>query len=219
MSDEHRPRRPAMMSPAAMEAFGGTVDPMQEIEAAHQTAAVLVHAGRSAHDPTVTARLVDLVEELGLSTVADLWAHRPARTLPGALWRLYVLREWVRRGARRGQPRLPRRVPVRGRRPCRGRGGGPTGPGGGHRPGRHHPGRRLRGRPRRRPGASRCVLPGRGRGTGGPGRRGRRRPPAPPTSWTPRMTSRPPPRSGGSESSRSHPTQPCGPPERRGDPD
>ena len=97
MSDEHRPRRPAMMSPAAMEAFGGTVDPMQEIEAAHQTAAVLVHAGRSAHDPTVTARLVDLVEELGLSTVADLWAHRPARTLPGALWRLYVLREWVRR--------------------------------------------------------------------------------------------------------------------------
>lgn len=95
--DRRQPRRPAMMSPAAMEAFGGTVDPMQEIEAAHQTAAVLVHAGRAANDPTVTARLVDLVEELGLSTVADLWAHRPARTLPGALWRLYVLREWVRR--------------------------------------------------------------------------------------------------------------------------
>ena len=98
MSDDRRqPRRPAMMSPAAMEAFGGTVDPMQEIEAAHQTAAVLVHAGRAANNPTVTARLVDLVEELGLSTVADLWAHRPARSLPGALWRLYVLREWVRR--------------------------------------------------------------------------------------------------------------------------
>ena len=98
MSDDRRqPRRPAMMSPAAMEAFGGAVDPMQEIEAAHQTAAVLVHAGMAANNPTVTARLVDLVEELGLSTVADLWAHRPARSLPGALWRLYVLREWVRR--------------------------------------------------------------------------------------------------------------------------
>jgi len=95
--DRRQPRRPAMMSPAAMEAFGGAVDPMQEIEAAHQTAAVLVHAGRAANDPTVTARLVDLVEELGLSTVADLWAHRPGRSLPGALWRLYVLREWVRR--------------------------------------------------------------------------------------------------------------------------
>jgi hypothetical protein len=98
MSDDRRqPRRPAMMSPAALEAFGGTVDPMQEIEAAHATASVLVHTGRAAHDPQVTARLVDLVEELGLSTVADLWAHRPARSLPGALWRLYVLREWVRR--------------------------------------------------------------------------------------------------------------------------
>ena len=98
MSDDRRPpRRPAMMSPAAIEAVGVAFDPMQEIEAAHQTAAVLVHTGRAAHDPTVTARLVDLVEELGLSTVADLWAHRPARTLPGALWRLYVLREWVRR--------------------------------------------------------------------------------------------------------------------------
>jgi|SRR5690349_1505620 len=98
MSDDRRqPRRPAMMSPAAMAAFGGTVDPLKEIEAAHQTAAVLVHAGRAAHDPAMTARLVDLVEELGLSTVADLWAHRPARSLPGALWRLYVLREWVRR--------------------------------------------------------------------------------------------------------------------------
>ena len=90
-------RRPAMLDPSAMAAFGGTVDPVQEIEAAHETAAVLVHAGRGAHDPRVTARLVDLVEDIGLSTVADLWAHRPARSLPGALWRLYVLREWVRR--------------------------------------------------------------------------------------------------------------------------
>jgi hypothetical protein len=99
VSDEQRqpPRRPANLDPRAMEAFGGIVDPMQEIEAAHETAAVLVHAGRGAHDPGLTARLVDLVEELGLSTVADLWASRPARSLPGALWRLYVLREWVRR--------------------------------------------------------------------------------------------------------------------------
>lgn len=94
---DHRPRRPAFLSPAGLEAHGGTHDPVREIEAAHQTASVLVHAGRAAHDPALTARLVALVEELGLSTVADLWAGRPARSLPGALWRLYVLREWVRR--------------------------------------------------------------------------------------------------------------------------
>ena len=38
-----------------------------------------------------------LVDDLGLSTLAELWADRPARSLPGALWRLYALREWVRR--------------------------------------------------------------------------------------------------------------------------
>ena len=92
---EH-PRRPAPFSPAAMEAHAGSFDPMQQIEAAHETAAVLVHTGRAAHDPDLTARLVALVEELGLSTLADLWAHRPARSLPGVLWRLYALREWVR---------------------------------------------------------------------------------------------------------------------------
>ena len=45
----------------------------------------------------MTTRLVTLVDDLGLSTVADLWSARPARSLPGALWRLYALREWVRR--------------------------------------------------------------------------------------------------------------------------
>lgn len=91
------PRRPAFLTPAALEALVGTVDPVQEIEAAHETAAVLVRTGRAANDPAVTARLVALVEEMGLSAVADLWASRPARSLPGALWRLYALREWVHR--------------------------------------------------------------------------------------------------------------------------
>lgn len=101
MGHEERkpPRRPALFSPAAIEAHGAPFDPLKEIEAAHETARVLVHAGRESHDPILTARLVALVEELGLTTVADLWAHRPARSLPGALWRLYVLREWVRRDA------------------------------------------------------------------------------------------------------------------------
>lgn len=71
--------------------------PAETTEVAHQTAAVLVGTGRAAHDPVITARLVALVDELGLSTVADLWAGRPGRSLPGALWRLYALREWVRR--------------------------------------------------------------------------------------------------------------------------
>ncbi len=92
------PRRPRHYGPDALEAHGGTMPGPAEItEAAHQTAAILVGAGRAAHDPQVTARLVTLVDDLGLSTVAELWSARPARSLPGALWRLYALREWVRR--------------------------------------------------------------------------------------------------------------------------
>lgn len=81
-----------------MEAHGGTQPgPAEVTEIAHQTAAVLVGTGRAADDSHVTARLVALVDDVGLTAVADLWALRPARSLPGALWRLYALREWVRR--------------------------------------------------------------------------------------------------------------------------
>jgi hypothetical protein len=93
----HRPRRPSFLSPAAFDAVSGGYDPAQQAEAAHTTAAAIVDAGRGSGDPELTARLVRLVDDHGLSTLADLWADQPARSLPGALWRLYVLREGVRR--------------------------------------------------------------------------------------------------------------------------
>ena len=70
-------------------------DPVATVHAAHETAAVLLPTGRAADDPEVTTRLVGLVEEIGLPTLAELWSERPSRSLPGALWRLYVLREWM----------------------------------------------------------------------------------------------------------------------------
>ena len=33
----------------------------------------------------------------GVDTVAELWADSPATTLPGTLWRLFLVREWIRR--------------------------------------------------------------------------------------------------------------------------
>lgn len=104
MSEPIRPRRPSLKDPAALEAIGQPSDPIAALHAAHETAAALVHAGRAADDPAVTERLVTIVDEIGLPTLADLWSSRPAHTLPGALWRLYVLREWMRadpRGAAR----------------------------------------------------------------------------------------------------------------------
>ena len=96
-NDSRPPRRPALRSSAELESYSGSSDPAVLSEAAHETAAALVGTGRAAHDPEVTAKLVNLVDELGLSTLAELWADRPATSLPGALWRLYTLREWVRR--------------------------------------------------------------------------------------------------------------------------
>lgn len=88
--------KPALTDPVVFDTFSGE-DPFDVVEAAHRTAALLVGRGRESEDPEVTARLVELVPELGLATLAELWADRPARSLPGALWRLYLLHEWVQR--------------------------------------------------------------------------------------------------------------------------
>ncbi len=96
--DARRPRRPLHLDPSAMEAHSDTLpDPAETAEAAHHAALTVVTAGREDADGATKERLVRLVDELGLDTLAQLWADRPARSLPGALWRLYMLREWVQR--------------------------------------------------------------------------------------------------------------------------
>jgi len=96
---DRRPRRPTLLGKAALDSLGGAPDPAELAEAAHSTASLLVESGRATKDPAARARLVALVEEVGLDTVAEMWAQRPPRSLPGALWRLYALREWVRTDA------------------------------------------------------------------------------------------------------------------------
>ena len=92
-----RPRRPAMLDPRAADELPGDGDPALRSEIAHTTAGAIVHRARASEDPAVVERLVRLVEAEGFDELAALWADSPAGTLPGALWRLYVLREWVRR--------------------------------------------------------------------------------------------------------------------------
>ncbi|QBF47252.1 hypothetical protein [Janibacter limosus] len=98
MAEPGKPRRPLHFGPDAMEAHGGTLpDPAEAAEAAHTAAQTVIDAGRGDSSPVTTARLVRLVEDLGIDTLAQLWAGRPARSLPGALWRVYVLRAWIQR--------------------------------------------------------------------------------------------------------------------------
>ncbi|WP_104109886.1 MULTISPECIES: hypothetical protein [unclassified Arthrobacter] len=91
-SQAPRPHKPVPFSPADFENYAGGIDPARVSEAAHLAARALVHGGRESNDPDVTKRLVKLADKQGLEAIAELWAASPARSLPGALWRLYALR-------------------------------------------------------------------------------------------------------------------------------
>ncbi|RPF27331.1 MULTISPECIES: hypothetical protein [Georgenia] len=99
MSDRRVPRRPAMLDPIQAELIEGDEDPATRSDVAHTTAQALVHGGREGadEDPELVRRLVTLVDREGLDEIAVLWSRSPHTTLPGTLWRLYLLREWVRR--------------------------------------------------------------------------------------------------------------------------
>ncbi|GAB3553141.1 hypothetical protein GCM10027404_25020 [Arthrobacter tumbae] len=87
-----RHHKPKPFAPVDFEVFPGGADPSRVSEAAHLAAHALVHHGRETDDPVVTQRLVQLADQQGLEAIAELWAESPARSLPGALWRLYALR-------------------------------------------------------------------------------------------------------------------------------
>ena len=88
-------------------------DPAQLAELAHAAASLLVYgntdgapvavdaADRAARDDEATARFVHLADEIGLEAIAEIWSTAPAVSLPGVLWRLYALREWIVRNPRR----------------------------------------------------------------------------------------------------------------------
>ena len=68
------------------------MDPAEKSAIAHHTAQLLIGAGRQAADAGRVDKLVAFAEENGLDTVADLWADAHPVSLPGALWRLYLVK-------------------------------------------------------------------------------------------------------------------------------
>ncbi|WP_125611825.1 hypothetical protein [Specibacter cremeus] len=94
-----RPHKPRPFAPADFEPFAGGTDPARVSEAAHLAAQALVRRGRESEDPEVRKRLVKLADRQGLEAIAEMWAASPARSLPGALWRLYALRAATKQDA------------------------------------------------------------------------------------------------------------------------
>ncbi len=98
MEGRDRPRRPAMLDPEDADQLWGDSDPALASEAAHSTANAVVYGpSHHAEDEPQAQRIGRIIDAEGLDEIARLWSRSPAVTLPGALWRLYLLRAWLER--------------------------------------------------------------------------------------------------------------------------
>jgi hypothetical protein len=89
--------KPAPFRASWFEDLEGGTDPALVSEAADRAATVLVRGAERSGDAGVADRLLHLAETEGIETIAEVWAGSPADSLAGCLWRLFVLRSWVRR--------------------------------------------------------------------------------------------------------------------------
>lgn len=87
-------RRPAPLYDSVAEAIPGEPDPATSSDLAHDSARALLDGVFHSEDPEVVERVVRLAAQDGLTDLAALWSGAPATSLPGALWRLYVLHTW-----------------------------------------------------------------------------------------------------------------------------
>lgn len=73
----------------------GSDDPAEVSRIAHSTAHALMSRVRDEQERAVVDRLVSFTDEHGIDTIAELWSRSPARSLPGTLWRIYLLQLMV----------------------------------------------------------------------------------------------------------------------------
>lgn len=89
-------RRPVRRPSAAFDNLVGAADPAERARVAHATASALLERARSDASGEVTERLVAFTAQHGIDEIAELWSQAPAHSLPGALWRLYLLQIAIR---------------------------------------------------------------------------------------------------------------------------
>lgn len=106
-----KPRRPVLFENPVLDSIDLHDDPVSRQEIAQKTALAIYFGARAteAQEPGEPAseaqkagavnlqKILELVENEGLDTLAQLWADCPPDTLAGVLWRLFALHEWARR--------------------------------------------------------------------------------------------------------------------------
>ncbi|WP_431071290.1 DNA-directed RNA polymerase subunit beta [Microbacterium phyllosphaerae] len=83
--------RPVRRPTSAFDNIVGSYDPAEETRIAHATASALLARVRADESGVSADRLVAFTDEHGIDEIAELWSKAPSRTLPGALWCLYIL--------------------------------------------------------------------------------------------------------------------------------
>jgi hypothetical protein len=88
--------KPTQYSGDKFDTYEGGEDPAQILRVAHDTAHALVNRARDNDDPAVLERLIAYTDDHGIDAIAELWARSSPRSLPGALWRIYLVRLLIR---------------------------------------------------------------------------------------------------------------------------
>ncbi|MDN4616066.1 DNA-directed RNA polymerase subunit beta [Leifsonia sp. F6_8S_P_1B] len=91
--------KPTLFPGGMFEAFLGGEDPAQISRVAHETARALLARVRENPDSEIVDRLVAYTDQHGIDAIAELWSRSNAKSLPGALWRIYLLRLLIRQDA------------------------------------------------------------------------------------------------------------------------
>lgn len=92
-------RKPALFGGREFEGFQGGEDPAKISRLAHDTASALLGRVRDSPDPEVVDRLIEFTDVHGIDAIAELWSRASSHSLPGALWRIYLLRALIRQDA------------------------------------------------------------------------------------------------------------------------
>lgn len=83
--------RPVFRPSATFDRLFASEDPAEVSRAAHATATTLLARAREDEDPATVERLIAFTASHGIDDIAQLWSRSPAKSLPGALWRMYLM--------------------------------------------------------------------------------------------------------------------------------
>ena len=89
-------RKPALFAGHEFNVFQGGDDPAEVSAIAYETARALLARVRDEAHPDIVEKVVSFADDNGIDTLAELWSRSSAHSLPGALWRMYLIRDLIR---------------------------------------------------------------------------------------------------------------------------